>query len=74
MFDPKPFRTAMGRHVLISANGNTWQGTLSAYRDEWLTLTNAEYVDKHGTMPVDGALMIPEQHIDYLQINKEGGE
>lgn len=71
MFDCNPFKHVIGRRVVVSARNHVWRGTLTAYRDEWITLTDAEYVDAHSTRSVDGTLMLPEDHIDYLQV---GGE
>lgn len=71
-----PFKSALGRRVVISAAGDTWRGVLDSYRDEWLTLTHAEYVHNQGSIPADGNIMIPESIIDYMQVTTgtdEGG-
>lgn len=75
MFKPQPFRNALGHRVVIAVSGDTWRGRLTGYRDEWVTLTDAEYIDTHGAQHADGAIMLPERRIDYMQVTdgEEGG-
>lgn len=75
MFGSHPFRDVIGRRVIVHlTGGDTWRGTLVAYRDEWLTLTGAQYVDEHGTMGADGDIMLPECGIEWMQVTDSGEE
>lgn len=71
MFDCNPFKHVIGRRVVVSACNHVWRGTLTAYRDEWIALSDAEYVDEAVARSVDGTLMLPEGRIDYLQVVRE---
>ena len=72
MFDPNPFRKAIGRRVIVRViGGDTWRGILSMYRDYWFTLSHAEYVDEHGTMGADGAIMLQSAVIEWMQVTDE---
>ncbi|RYQ74604.1 hypothetical protein [Bifidobacterium pseudolongum] len=68
MFERHPLRKAVGHRVVAQAYGDTWRGRLTQVKAGWLTLTDAEYLDAHGTQNADGEIMLPEQGIDYVQV------
>lgn len=71
MFDNNPFRRLVGHRIIAHIRKDTWRGRVDAYRDGWLTISGAEYVDEHGTLPADGSIMLPESCIDWMQIVDE---
>lgn len=68
MFERHPLRKAVGHRVVAQAYGDTWRGRLTQVKAGWLTLTDAEYIDAHGTQNADGEIMLPEQGLDYVQV------
>lgn len=68
MFERHPLRKAVGHRVVAQAYGDTWRGRLTQVKAGWLTLTDAEYLDAHGTQNADGEIMLPEQGLDYVQV------
>ncbi len=68
MFERHPLRKAVGHRVVAQAYGDTWRGRLTQVKAGWLTLTDAEYLDAHGSQNADGEIMLPEQGLDYVQV------
>lgn len=68
MFERHPLRKAVGHRVVAQAYGDTWRGRLTQVKAGWLILTDAEYLDAHGSQNADGEIMLPEQGLDYVQV------
>lgn len=68
MFERHPLRKAVGHRVVAQAYGDSWRGRLTQVKAGWLTLTDAEYLDAHGSQNADGEIMLPEQGLDYVQV------
>lgn len=74
MFERHPLRKAVGHRVVAQAYGDTWRGRLTQVKAGWLTLTDAEYLDAHGSQNADGEIMLPECGIEWMQVTDSGEE
>lgn len=62
------FRAWIGRDVVVSTDSMDVKGRLIDVRGEIVVLRDASSVDRSGSTPVDGLLLVPAARIVYVQV------